>query len=245
MGRRLGMEEALAFSGPATLVHTNAEHTGELLLGFSRIFFVPEIGATGGSLSLPLSELKEIHRRLYQLRDLALELFTAAGDSYFVSFESNEVQHSTLMELPWPTDWIRLQKREQFLNRLLFMDIPSLRATRDNILQSVSQAWREGVLTNYEYCVSRPSFSPRSYLAGIPRYLMELNKLAGRTSADLMQYPVMPFILADYTSLHLDLGKATVYRELARPMAVQDAAMEDHYRWVHLPIPPPASLSRT
>jgi len=41
---------------------------------------------------------------------------------------------------------------------------------------------------------------------------MELNKLAGRTFNDLMQYPVMPFILADYVSDALDLTKESVFR---------------------------------
>lgn len=31
-------------------------------------------------------------------------------------------------------------------------------------------------------------------------YLMHLNTLAGRTYNDLMQYPVFPWILADYES---------------------------------------------
>ena len=54
-------------------------------------------------------------------------------------------------------------------------------------------SWKQGEITNYEY-------------------LTELNKLAGRTFNDLMQYPVFPFILADYTSLELDLRKKETFR---------------------------------
>ena len=43
-------------------------------------------------------------------------------------------------------------------------------------------------------------------------YLMQLNKLAGRTFNDLMQYPVFPFILADYESPVLDLRKHSSFR---------------------------------
>ncbi len=32
------------------------------------------------------------------------------------------------------------------------------------------------------------------------QYLMHLNTLAGRSYNDLMQYPVFPWVLADYTS---------------------------------------------
>ena len=43
-------------------------------------------------------------------------------------------------------------------------------------------------------------------------YLMQLNKLAGRTFNDLMQYPVFPFILADYESPVLDLKNQSSFR---------------------------------
>ena len=54
-------------------------------------------------------------------------------------------------------------------------------------------SWQQGEISNFEY-------------------LVELNKLAGRTFNDLMQYPVMPFILADYHSNSLDLNKESVFR---------------------------------
>ena len=41
---------------------------------------------------------------------------------------------------------------------------------------------------------------------------MELNKLAGRTFNDLMQYPVFPFIVADYQASELDLRRAESFR---------------------------------
>lgn len=41
---------------------------------------------------------------------------------------------------------------------------------------------------------------------------MELNKLAGRTFNDLMQYPVFPFILSDYNSEELDLTQESSFR---------------------------------
>ena len=44
---------------------------------------------------------------------------------------------------------------------------------------------------------------------------MELNKLAGRTFNDLMQYPVFPFILSDYTSKDLVLNSTDSYRYVA------------------------------
>lgn len=62
----------------------------------------------------------------------------------------------------------------------------------DNI-SDVTQAWRMGQMTNFEY-------------------LTQLNKLAGRSFNDLMQYPVFPFVLSDYTSQVLDLEDPASYR---------------------------------
>lgn len=70
--------------------------------------------------------------------------------------------------------------------------------------------WRVGAITNWEY-------------------LMILNGLAGRTYNDLMQYPVFPFIIADYTSKILDLTDPASFRDLSKPMAVQNKNREQHY----------------
>ena len=50
----------------------------------------------------------------------------------------------------------------------------------------------------------------------------QLNTLAGRTYNDLNQYPVLPWVLADYRADSLDLGDPTVYRDLAKPVGALD-----------------------
>lgn len=47
---------------------------------------------------------------------------------------------------------------------------------------------------------------------------MQLNKMAGRTFNDITQYPVFPWVLADYTSEKLDLNNSQVYRDLSKPV---------------------------
>ena len=42
--------------------------------------------------------------------------------------------------------------------------------------------------------------------------VLQLNTLAGRTYNDLNQYPVFPWVIADYTSPVLDLRKPETYR---------------------------------
>ncbi|KAG5469563.1 hypothetical protein LSCM1_02787 [Leishmania martiniquensis] len=62
--------------------------------------------------------------------------------------------------------------------------------------------WATGSLSNYEY-------------------LRFLNEVAGRTNRDLNQYPVFPWVLADYTSITLDLESASTFRDFAYPMGAQ------------------------
>ncbi|CAL1269910.1 unnamed protein product [Larinioides sclopetarius] len=75
----------------------------------------------------------------------------------------------------------------------------------------LTHLWRDGTITNFEY-------------------LTLLNKLAGRSFNDLMQYPVFPFILADYTSSYLNLLDSTVYRNFEKPVAVQHKYREKFYK---------------
>ena len=53
-------------------------------------------------------------------------------------------------------------------------------------------------------------------------YLIRLNTLAGRTYNDLNQYPVFPWVLADYTSASLNLADPASFRDLSRPMGAQN-----------------------
>jgi hypothetical protein len=62
-----------------------------------------------------------------------------------------------------------------------------------------TERWRTGQLSNYEY-------------------LMRLNLLAGRSFNDLSQYPVFPWIIADYTSENLNLDDPATFRDLSKPI---------------------------
>lgn len=42
--------------------------------------------------------------------------------------------------------------------------------------------------------------------------------LADRSKNDLTQYPVFPWVVADYTSEKLDLTKVNTFRDLSKPM---------------------------
>ena len=101
------------------------------------------------------------------------------------------------------------ETRESILGLLEKHGVTSL--PPGSTLSALTKQWRQGLLSNFHY-------------------LVELNRLAGRTQNDLMQYPVFPWILADYTSEQLDLSKAECYRNLRKPIAVQKDGSEEKYR---------------
>ena len=62
------------------------------------------------------------------------------------------------------------------------------------------------------------------------QYLMHLNTLAGRSYNDLMQYPVFPWIVADYDSEELDLLSQDTFRDLSKPMGAQTPGRLEQFR---------------
>jgi len=62
------------------------------------------------------------------------------------------------------------------------------------------------------------------------QYLMYLNTLAGRSYNDLMQYPVFPWILADYDTEELDLTDPNTFRDFTRPMGAQSPERLEQFK---------------
>ncbi|OWB82427.1 hypothetical protein B5S33_g1053 [[Candida] boidinii] len=82
---------------------------------------------------------------------------------------------------------------------------------------NATKKWRQGEISNFYY-------------------LMILNTIAGRTFNDLTQYPVFPWIIADYTSEELDLNNPKTFRDLSKPMGAQtpERAMKFKQRYEEL-----------
>ncbi|KAJ9567814.1 hypothetical protein OSB04_003780 [Centaurea solstitialis] len=71
------------------------------------------------------------------------------------------------------------------------------------LAETARESWRRRDITNFEY-------------------LMILNTLAGRSYNDLTQYPVFPWVLADYSSENLDFNKSSTFRDLSKPIGALD-----------------------
>ena len=65
--------------------------------------------------------------------------------------------------------------------------------------ENITLKWQHGIISNYDY-------------------LLHLNSQADRSFNDLTQYPVFPWVVADYSSNTLDLNSETTFRDLSKPM---------------------------
>ena len=74
------------------------------------------------------------------------------------------------------------------------------------------------------------NFNFREYAINNFQYLMYMNTLAVRSYIDLMQYPVFPWIVADYDSEELDLLSQDTYRDLSKPMGAQTPGRLEQFR---------------
>ncbi|KAJ0067163.1 hypothetical protein NL108_012881, partial [Boleophthalmus pectinirostris] len=137
-------------------------------------------------------DIKDARFMRYHLEDNALEIFMKNGHCAFLVFLNR--------------DHVNAYKK-------LCLAVPSLKgkgmtevianARKAPVVEKASLLkWQRGEISNFEY-------------------LMHLNTLAGRTYNDLMQYPVFPWILADYDSETLDLANPSSFRDLSKPMGAQ------------------------
>lgn len=59
--------------------------------------------------------------------------------------------------------------------------------------------------------------------------------MQGRTYNDLSQYPIVPWVLSDYTSETIDLTDESVYRDLTKPVGIYRQAVcliHTHYLYL-------------
>ncbi|KAG6162331.1 hypothetical protein E4U36_001023 [Claviceps purpurea] len=158
-------------------------------------------------------------KRRFLFRDVAIEIFFTDGRSYLLTMINsgvrdtvygkllNKAPHtSTANALPNPEDAWRLEALKTFdeTPQGFGAGLGSKIGTLFNSGPSnpIVRRWQKGEVSNFHY-------------------LMMVNTMAGRTFNDLTQYPVFPWILADYTSEDLDLEDPATFRDLSKPMGAQ------------------------
>lgn len=168
-------------------------------------------------------QVLSISKRRFLFRDVATEVFFVDGRSYLLTTNtpklrdelfrrllgkvSNSGDRTTLSsEESWRMDSIRNveENPQTFSSRLT-------NVFAHNLSNPATRNWIKGEISNFHY-------------------LMMVNTMAGRTFNDLTQYPVFPWVLADYTSDELDLSNPKSFRDLTKPMGCQNPAREAEFK---------------
>ncbi|KUI69161.1 hypothetical protein VM1G_04873 [Cytospora mali] len=164
-----------------------------------------------------------ISKRRFLFRDVAIEIFFTDGRSYLMTALNPSIRdevfarlsHKTphtsdSKSLPNPEDAWRLEAIK------VFDESPQSFGSKFGSIFNASpwspvmKRWQRGEISNFHY-------------------LMLVNTMAGRTFNDLTQYPVFPWVIADYTSDELDLTNPASFRDLSKPMGAQTVSRQTDY----------------
>ncbi|ODQ62765.1 hypothetical protein WICANDRAFT_76929 [Wickerhamomyces anomalus NRRL Y-366-8] len=165
--------------------------------------------------SWDLGKLTSVTKRQFLLRDVALEMFFSNGSSFLITSIKTKDRDAIYVKLSTVATNSNIDSdlsaifKETNLNstsgltgRNLSIKLASVfGADYINYLEATKK-WQRGEMSNFYY-------------------LMILNTLAGRTFNDLTQYPIFPWVIADYTSDELDLSNPSNFRDLSKPMGAQ------------------------
>lgn len=156
-----------------------------------------------------LDSVHELLKRQYQLRPVAIEVFSMDGCNELLVFLKNE--------------------RDEVFKNLLAQNLPRNSMLDTTISGASKQEGNEG---GRLFKMLAKSFSKRWQNGEISnfQYLMHLNTLAGRGYNDLTQYPVFPWILADYESQELDLTRPETFRCLEKPMGAHHPSRKEAFK---------------
>ncbi|XP_030570415.1 uncharacterized protein LOC115769645 [Drosophila novamexicana] len=184
----ISLNSQILYNFAAKFLPVDGEIDGEIIITDLKLYFLATYRCKYFNVNCDISNITEIWLKRYQHQEKAFEIMLDSNKSLFFSLQNAD-------------DWKIM--REVFCDKIVNMP------DKAKVL-AITQQWREGLLTNWEY-------------------LMTLNQIAGRTYNDLMQYPVFPWVLANYKSECLDLRQAQNFRRLSRPIAVQLEENEQHY----------------
>lgn len=169
------------------------------------------------------AEVLSISKRRFLFRDVSLEVFFTDGRSYLLTCMSTKVRDdlysaianraphvhsaaSVASEDSWRLDNLRNPEEAPQTLGSRFANVFS-----GTTVHAATKKWIKGEMSNFQY-------------------LMLINTMAGRSFNDLTQYPVFPWVLADYSSDELDLTNPKTYRDFSKPMGCQTPAREAEYK---------------
>lgn len=172
-----------------------------------------------------LDTLSSISKRQFLLRDIALEMFFTDGASILLTCISSKERDSIFNQLHHycigkglDSDLSQTLLLSSSINQnqnsgsFFASKIASAFSPMgNNNILAATKKWKQGDMSNFYY-------------------LMIINTLAGRTFNDLTQYPVFPWVIADYNSEVLDLSNPKTFRDLSKPMGAQDRNRANEFK---------------
>ncbi|KAF7272906.1 hypothetical protein GWI33_014343 [Rhynchophorus ferrugineus] len=157
-------------------------------------------------------DIREVHKRRYLLQPMALEVFSGDGRNYLLAF-SRKQRNKVYQRFMATATGIADSAQQSVAGQKRTANVEQATSLLSNLIgeTSVTQRWVRGEISNFQY-------------------LMYLNTLAGRSYNDLMQYPVFPWILADYDSEELHLNDPATFRDFTKPMGAQSPERLEQFR---------------
>ncbi len=210
-GTMLNDEKVVFFAAEVYRVTLESRVCGEVVLTSRFLYFHPTPAVSKVN-STPISSvscestavmsderwqldgLQNVFGRRQYYKNCGIELYFINCSELFLAFESSaELQ----------TFYSRLGKQ---YTPLLPSSLPPTTLNPRQVFAKLpfTEQWRKRQMSNYEY-------------------IMRLNLAAGRSFNDISQYPVFPWVLADYTSPQLNLFSPSTYRDLSKPIGALDA----------------------
>ena len=147
-------------------------------------------------------QIKGVHWTRYLLQYTAMEIFFDDSNApIFLNFSSQkDVKSAGSLLVSLRNDALFPKGSIKDKNSVIsFVD----RRVAFEMAENAKERWRRREISNFEY-------------------LMILNTLAGRSYNDLTQYPIFPWVLADYASENLDFNKSSTFRDLSKPVGALD-----------------------
>ena len=169
-------------------------------------------------------DVLSISKRRFLFRDVAIEVFFVDGRSYLLTNASVHLRdelHQRLLvkaqniaggaisgstEDTWRIESLKTPEDNPQTLGSRFSSVFA-----QNSSNPVTRKWLKGEISNFHY-------------------LMLVNTMAGRTFNDLTQYPVFPWVIADYTSEELNLADPRSFRDLTKPMGCQTPERQAEFR---------------
>ena len=146
------------------------------------------------NVSWSVNDVLEISpERRFRMQHTAIELLFRDHSSLLINFKTPDAHDSALSALFKALAPRRQTKAFPYV----WQESPKKELSR----RRVTERWKNREISNFDY-------------------LLELNYLAGRTVNDFTQYPVFPWVIADYTSAELNLNAPETFRDLRLPVGL-------------------------